>query len=902
MFFPKEYCFLFLLLSYSTVTQSKVVGEHLTVIQKFVHVENDSSNKYIKSITIHESEKCLIPMYNNNEQPEDGKIVDKNEYKTHAFYTATSCKFAQWTTNKLYEFFNGSLLFYQPQFKHQRIYFQVYRPLFENSIKTLSYTLGYIERFINILYNFVHAYSTVSYYNDTSILKPLLSLKMKIHFISMRKKTDFIKSDKIVIQNILEEMNALQRFMSMNCKELITNAEKNPRFYGYWITSLDDELVGVDTIDEFLYKIRFINLELDSRLDCSIPKMLLENIVTMTLKDQLSLDVAYAKVKILDNQSVTIKVIWDKLIEFNDIESMFWYQDSVLKTIIKLLYLKIINILQNYDNLPEKINHMIEQIALEISKDKKSLPESFVSGFLILSQKYETKEVMKATFQDYFNSLSSVQFDTERRNSENQNKSNIFLRKCNLKSQVNSSKDLVLIEVEPNAQEIDDSNYLESLMIKIIQYFADFKCFKRSHQCLWDEHNHHYELLLDAELLQVPRQHREENQVSCVFVLDIYTLCHQAIVFISTDDLLIKTTNKNKIQYGRAWKVIFSISDYFLSIILTVKTITVNWDFNWMAYKIFILLINLQKWPENHVDSYHLERTLNMIMTELNEYGIKYCSSPASNFLLFNNINFVDFGNDKLIEKSISKFFKHTKTPNLKLSDTANTSTLQYLNVWELYSNFIQPSIVLKLYGDIIRFYWKGKSQTVADIYKDAMYSSLNFRKLYGLYDVYFKFFTAVVYYEMLEVLREKKITRIKEKFSKMKDKLPAFKPDFFPNELNDLVLDIITLLKFFDNYTPLNGMKEPPELNEKLLEIKNRINKQFSNYNIVFEKPTALFKIIKIGLVKLHISLFSEGAHKKINSELSDNLFNFNSNFSLLKNQKLNVPYFLLEKYNYID
>lgn len=256
-------------------------------------------------------------------------------------------------------------------------------------------------------------------------------------------------------------MNALQRFLSMNCLDLLFY-DKSSSFYGYWIPQNDNVLIDLDTINNFLYNIEPIEFVLDL-LICYAAPMFLENFVTISSNDPISLDIINAKVKIKDTNSILIKNILNKINKSSNIELVFWYQYSVLTIIMKLVFSKIIQYL-NEEKLPlPPIIIMIHTINSKISENNQKLPTYLVNGFFLLAKvNVPIKELV-----DYNNSLDNVilgKWESYSKNIE----SNIVL--CEHKNTLNSMKitiNSILVYTEVDSIHWDTSQYLNNIITNI---------------------------------------------------------------------------------------------------------------------------------------------------------------------------------------------------------------------------------------------------------------------------------------------------------------------------------------------------------------------------------------------------------------------------------------------------
>lgn len=870
--------FIFLFMG-SSIVLSEVNQNQLEIINQYIQIY-DTQNVYIKDITIHNSKHCSIyNMYGDCQT----KLL--KEHTIDIFYTTTSCKFADWIIHYIYDFVKSSPVFYRQEFQshYHNIYETVFHPLFKESLCTLIFNINkYIERLIRILNNFLCENTYYTYYNDITVLKSLMSLRIKLKFLSAyadtKNKPMTRKSDSAVIRNILEDMNALQSFLSMNCKDLPAS-KRNSTFYGYWI-NIDNMLVNVSDIDDFLLNILPLNLEYYS-FKCSVSQIFLENVANVSSNNHISLDIAHAMVKITDTENMTIKDILVRLKKSYAIDLIYLYLESVSITIMKLIYKKIYDMYETQQRCTPKIINNIQKINEKISNDSMNLPKYLVDGFALLMDVENHELDLRETLKEFNDkSLNGIELGEWNESLLGQKNFEIFKKKTNSKSNKITVRNLVLNKSQLNPK-LDIPTYLEEFTTRILNNFDELKCFNQNFNFLRSENSRYFVPLIDNKKAHFPiEEGNYKSDAICDFVVISYTICYQVITYINEDIDKKNTSASKDVIFDRARKAINSIKDYFFVLISENKK---NIAFLKMAYNVVIILTNIKVTSIQFKNYYKLKRILNVIMTELNKYGISNCTSPKQNFLIFNNINFIDFGISKMIEKFMSAVIE--SSPNnfdsgnlffssIKLSQSEDYS---YLDIEYLYNRFILKSDVFKLYAYNITILWKGKYENIYSIYKDLMNLTMNPLHLYAFYDIYFTFYVVVVYYEIRHIIQKKQYEPVKKRFAKILDNLIVFDHIYFPSKLHNLIIEIKMLLKLpstLNNCTPKVYMTE-------ILKIGEKIEHQIRSFNIFFAKLT-FSASIKIGL---HIiRLFSKDVLTIINSELDSNVKEFNAYFSKFK------------------
>lgn len=897
MLYMKVY--LVYLLCPTTIQSDDIPVQHEN-IQKYVKINNYSKNRweyaYFKSVTIHESEQCSI-LYNNNIRPGKGE-----QPKMYGFYTGMGCKCADWTITKIHNFIKSLPLFYQPKFEKQKLYKKAFKPLFEKSLTAFISSLDkYVNRFIQILNDFLDI--DESYYTDTTVLEAFISLKIKMNFMSLKNnqnEPELNKSDTTIIRMILEEMNVLQRFLSMNCLDVPPGDKYSP-FYGYWLN--EDKLIDVNTINHFLNNIKPIGFNVDP-LICVSTQMFLENFVNLSSYDHISLDIVYAQVQITDTSdtkmktyTISIKDILLKTKTMYNIDVVFWYQDIVLNTIMTILFRKIENAKIFIDGpLKSNIFYHIENINLIISKNSTNFPEYLVNGFKLLSKYKNINEIPTIELNTYLTSLIHITIG----NWDISTIGDTFILRDNLKNTC-KLKDLLIIHCKVTFKPLTDIEYLECFVLKLLKHINDFKCVHQSFKCLRKKYDNYYIPLINNKKTLIPINSIKDIQKSsgvCKFVINIYSICLQTIWFINLESDNASATNDNA-NILRSWRAIFSMKYYFLIII---KENTDDLDLLKMSYDIAVILINLQQRFDQHPNFYNLKRTLNVIMTELNNYGIKNCSESKFNFLLFNNINFMHIGDGHFIEKSMKAFYKNNFGIDNFQNTNINMKDFKYFDVQNLYDQYVKNSEVIKLYGQFIKFSWKGINLTLKEIFEDAIISTLNPYSLYAVYDMYFKFNLAVVHFEMGEILiknKFKNLRNIQREFLDIQNVMTNFVPKYFPSEFESIILDMQSLLsRPSNNTTDITSKKlsifksfkkykesvidEISVMNE-ITECYIKIDNQFKKFKIklknrsFFQKNKKEIKDMKI------VKHFTKDDLKTINFEISNKIADVNEYFSQL-------------------
>lgn len=832
--------------------------------------------------------------------PEDISIFfthfDSPKEIWHDFYTAISCKFAQWTINKIFHFLKHTPLFYQKNYEKLSVYKKAFGHLFKELMTLFVEFDTHVERFIQTLHEFSNQYSNVTYYNDFTIVNALVSLRYKMFFmksyynnkIQFNRYKSLYTPDTRIVQLIVEEMNEIQRFLSLNCSVVAQLSNTNhPQFTGYWITEIDRNADNINISSLLSVVTEPLHLKSD-RLQCSVPQMLFTNF--LSLKNLISHDIKNAQLKFLqidsfstffsfsnpdDEQTkISISNILKHAEEFLDTELLLRYQDCVLTTIMKLVLNKTEKMLLDKETNLSLVYNLIENLNSSINNSIKEFPELFVNGFKILNEMLNKTEV-QSELDDYRQLLDSIDINDDRSNSTKEelsgSKNAVNELMKSIQDQASSSSSNYSVP-EIQLSELPDEEYVRILLGSLLDNIDEFKCFHQSTKFRIIEQNKYYKTLIENKNVQYLEHPVGDNSTSinerCNFVFNVYLICYEAVVYVNESFEIGPYQTEKNILSKRIWDAIHKVRDYFFAVIkMDVK------DFNLLklVYKIAIILNNFKEKLNKESQNYHVERIFSVVMIELNIFETKFCDHSNFNFLLINNVNWINFGNGILIEefnKSYLKQFVSDYDTNW-LSNNAEIETdFQHIDIEYLLVTFITKSKVVKQYKGKINFFWKGTKLDILQIYNNAMNLTLNYEDLFGLYHIFFKLHVGAVYFEIKNILNKKSIKTGIKKLNELKKYRPNFQLDLFPENLRGLIKDIDSL---WDTLSDSQFTKKRENIEEKF----TKFSMEFNNTNTVKEKIKKNMDKIINGPTKAFIS---------INDALMKDVRMFYNLFSTLK------------------
>ncbi|CAI6369175.1 unnamed protein product [Macrosiphum euphorbiae] len=654
--------------------------------------------------------------------------VTKTDIYMSIFYIYTNCSFAEFLQNKLFKFIEKFPIFYQSTFQN------TYNNEFNQPylIDKLIEIDSFVKRFLNILlHNFLHLTDSRDY--ETSLLKTMLLLQFKFHFLTLPVDTKQPPTDDVVVRSILEIMNLIQTFMATNCdvhthnekyfnddkKHCIDNEYfiKSSHFFNFWITK------SADT-NEFIEKIFNLIAELgleDRKKYCNTDQMLLVNIVAENPDHPVLWEISHAVVY-TNSKTMKIYQILQKIEKREcDLELIFWYQESIFNAIVKLTYNKIITALQQGTPLkPEDIVKSIPKF-IELPID---VIDYFTSGIYDTDEKDEQinnddiKEKLIKKITDLRDSITNIILETYN-TTENQDVSKLDEFTTYIDS--NSEKFYCFISV------------FKFLRKEFTKYYIPF-----IRDLSKVEHIVYEDVKID-EIVRFNVDDKLTDSSGCQYVRDLYSLCLEATTFLKMtfgkeDDLVDEYLEK-------ANTILTMIRKRSIEVI---ERCTYNGcrDLLKVSYHIYVVL------NPKHTDHFKYNQVpmyMSLIMSILNTYGIDHCSPPKFNFLLFNSTYLEAIGNDAVRNKRFDSFVQRLEVYRNR-PIVANYST--FLNIDNFYKIFLEETVLFTKNKDMVSFFYKGERKYIHEIYNNIRAIILDPSHVFKLYDIYFKFILCSIFYK----------------------------------------------------------------------------------------------------------------------------------------------------------
>lgn len=805
--------FVFFVLCF-TIKQFEVFSENLETMLSFVNVRNlHNDDLFYKKVDISGKENLIIYMYSITDYRE--QLSDQN---LNVFYIYINCKFSNWIIYELYNFVNKFPSFYHNEFLYDLIEENVIRKDYEQLKANLESILIYIEHFITELNTFISKKTSFLYYSDKSTLNALLLLKLKINFIT----ADLTLSDNTIISMILEIMNDIQRFLIINCNDSLPNYE-DTHFYGFSIVKNNSET----DIIHFLKLIQISGSEFNLKREdeiCTINQILLGTIVQSIFDNDL-------QVKVLTTETESIPLIdyFEQVQQSYDIESIFEYQKNVLTAIIQLLYKLIIMV-----NMDSSSNNNIE---------KKRYND-------ILDDILKTIADVPMEYTNYIKKLSNLFHEAYDKND--------FIE--NIKIYDNSLSSTIILDYS----RLTKIDVVENKLIKTFnalkQNIKEIQCFNQYFKLLHVEHHRYYTPFTKSTvMIETMKESKKSYMESfCDFTINIYKLCFEITILNNKSANSAQTDN---IFYKELLNDFQKIKEYLFRLIEKIGT--KNMELFITASNIIIILVNREM---NYLNVFSdLKRLAYIIMNELNRYGTKYCKPDRYTFLFFNNIYYGEFGNKNFITRNIKQFLTGCDNKESETDYNYNHYNLKFL-----YTNFVQNSKVFLYYKNRIKVYWKGEKidiEKFTDIHK---FFILNHDFLYAFYDIYFKFYVAAYFYEIISLRNF--ITN--ESYNLEKIITITFKEEEFPEGLKSFIVKIKYLLEKLLLISKCEA-ENKVKLESKVKNLFQSIELQFNEFGFFLD-------------YKLEQNTgYTNDNLTNISQEISSKVKQFHDNYYLLVNPK---------------
>lgn len=649
-------------------------------------------------------------MYTFNFYSNNFLLHEKNNkvYKLYSLYSCLNCEFAKWTKNTLFNLIKDIPWRHQIELTNSGNSNEIETRLQSININELQDLVKFVNRCIHVLSTliFVEPFAMLS--NETIVLQSLYELKLKILFNDNKIENNRI----FTILEALVIINALQNFILTNCKEDIpyyemSTPEAIQRIFGYTIQFNEPY-----QIELFFYNIQ--PLKLESYLCCTDEEMFLIRLVIdndgTRKHTDMSNALGSAKVFVENDGVMTLTEIILNVKKIRDIIRLYFYLQSILFVIMNIINIKIQHFFSNYEKFDyisvTRIKDLADQLKLS------TFPAEFLNFFNRL------QEIM---------SFESIPLNVSYKMS-----------------------DIYQEQFKNIKLETDEKDYTVFRFVNdLLKHKHDFVCFNKTFTFLQSSFRRYVTPYnLAVEKIKDIRSSVNENddvQNGCRFIDSVYAICLQITIGLKkmgSFKTYSSDGSDNILSINEKYK---TMKKYFLWAINGGKIQDDN--FLIIAYKSAIILVN-QKFTEMAFFVQNVERPVYLIMTELSDYGIKFCSAlrERKGYMLYDNVDFNGIYDDDTIKVNISQSLQ-ISFASLDIMPTHDQFDLEFLYVY-----LVRGSDVIEKYKEIVKFYWEGSARSIEEIYIYVTSSiKLNPHLLNEFYNFFFKFYIVAFFYEIAQ-------------------------------------------------------------------------------------------------------------------------------------------------------
>lgn len=748
-------------------------------------------------------------------------------FRSFKLYICVNCEFASWTRHELYAFVRSFPLLYDPRFYfvHNDIY-EKDRPEKERHVNRIVQNVDY---FIEILLN----YAKINRYDasvETELLKTLLSLSLKLDFIKSlpdhvgRSDSDGVPaiggSDDVILRLVLETVNAVQRFMALNC-HFPSFYFGNDQAFGYsknhttpYDNDMRDFFAGIGP------------MRLLSAYHCSARQMLYLEIVPLFFG---------GAVWLTEHDRVSVDRVRSKIEQTHDLEIITWYQKNLFNTIMKLLFTQAYKLFAKMKFFPDNVMSCFKKLYSEVIIGVPRAPPAL-------------KKCL-----EYITNLS----EAERRHN-----SGVYVTVLHKIDTYTSTLDEIVLATDTTPI-YDTKSILDRLTYELGSPRSNFTCFVRLLPFLYNEDNKYYlpfaTAVNDSETITMFIEGLRDNVQSnyerndyrvdltndnndqmelyedgCEYIIGLYQLCFEAFL----------TVNLALSEYLDGEESYCQDISFYLNRVVEFLASHHQTSFFKSLYNAVIPLVEILGKPlfiNRHLVD--VKRVVFVLMTELNKCSFRFCKLPKYDYMLFKNIMFDKVGQytDTCEDMTFNLYYSNVSEPFVQSVSK---------NLKEFYKAFDIRKTFFERYKYRIKFYWKDEQLDIVEIHKHITYGVRSYFYLYAFFDYYFKVSIAIIYFELkfiLNIIPQTFVHENVERRTFTNEICDGFRNIFgdllvesFPGYFNDILIDInkyanIVLVYYCaanDDMRPLGFFQ--------LLEIEKRLNDQFDELRVVldFDKP----------------------------------------------------------------
>lgn len=540
----------------------------------------------------------------------------------------------------------------------------------------------------------------------------------------------------------------------------------------------DESTKSNDVISGFLVVVNNMIPDLNYPA-CDIKQTLLANIVTLPPEDIVSRRILQSSIELAQNKKVKIFDLSQIMILKLDPDLMCLYQDAIMMAFMKLLYDLIIiknepHIFKNYSKT--HVFHLMDLVISQIGKNYKLFPALMVDGFDILTH-------IIVGGPTYYVEPEHIIYHK-------------LIDTIDLYEETSFEKFILLLFQETSFMKI---------LSKILNNINDFKCFHESVKYRKIKHENHY--IKVFQTINHITDTKFESKDVCKFVYNIFSFCYNALM-----------KPKGKVEYTD-----LSIITEYISVILKFNKVNLNL-YN-TCLNIAIILVN----KPLKMKTSEVENIFNVIIAKLNIFGTKHCNPKEFKFLFNSIIEYNEQKNNENIKEYIKIIYSNY--------NPGNQIPINYLDIQFIKQNYIITSDCIVNYGKNVKFFWKWNVLSISEVYMSYDILNLNPDDLNAFYNIYFKFYIAIVFYTFKEYFIGSNETT-ENKLKTTSSYLNEFNSNNFPFDVMYLVIMIkkmITISSYEVTDNSARNIDIDQNISTSIFKIENKLFQmgvQFENFD----------------------------------------------------------------------
>lgn len=312
----------------------------------------------------------------------------------------------------------------------------------------------------------------------------------------------------------------------------------------------------------------------------------------------------------------------------------------------------------------------------------------------------------------------------------------------------------------------------------------------------------------------------------------------------------------------------------------------INWNLIKTTYVLATLLKN-QRFNSKSKKANRIlfERILNIVINELDLYRVKFCRTEMRADINVSYSGTENQSNDiELFYNFMQNYFpkRYIELQGVIISKLDHyihaISFVEYIQIDFLYDNFVKGSKIISMYKEVVQVYWNRRLQSIDTVFTDLMVTTFNSQNVYALYDIYNKFYLAVIFHEFKRVLVGDNYEVLTGELAKLKEEFDYNKcENAFPNELTSFTTDLNAIFNFTEKQDKSEAVKA---LQKGLSDVAEK----FEKYNFIIRNKAQCSRC-------LPLRRFQRKGPSKIAvlyNEVNELVRNINHEFTKLK--RLNV------------